>query len=91
MPHNEYLRLLLEVGIFGLVLISIMYFLRLQYFYRAVKLTHSPEALAISCLLVGGAFNAITENTFQYSLWVILLLLVMSLAEKEIRSRLSAV
>lgn len=90
-PHNEYLRLLLEVGIFGLALISIVYFLRLQFFYRALKLTHSPEALAISCLLVGGAFNAITENTFQYSLWVILLLLVMSLAEKEIRSRLSAV
>lgn len=86
-PHNEYLRLLLEVGIFGFTIVVIMYLLRLKYFYRQVQSRRSPEAIAISCLLVGGAFNAFTENTFQYTLWEILLLLIMSLAEKEIRPR----
>lgn len=83
-PHNEYLRLLVEIGIFGLFLVIVLYFFRVQYFYRIVKGSRTPEAIAISCLLVGGALNAITENTFQYTLWVIFLFLVMALAEKRI-------
>lgn len=77
-PHNEYIRILIELGMFGSLLVLLIYGFVFRSFFLDYKLTKSREAIFVCALMLGGGLNATAENTFQYTLWGIFLMLAMA-------------
>jgi len=66
-PHNDYLRVLIESGIFGLVLFILLYVILIRLAYRTWRRSSGPmAALALSLLAVTLAYSlmSITDNLF---------------------------
>lgn len=86
-PHNEYIRILIELGMFGSLLLLLVYGFVLKFFFLDYKFTKSREAIFVCTLMLGGGLNAIAENTFQYTLWGIFLMLSMAVSSHSPHER----
>jgi O-antigen ligase len=67
LPHSEYVRILVEVGIFGLVFFGAFVLILANRIYLNLKFTRDPFAQIGSGFLLASLLNALTENTFLYS------------------------
>jgi O-antigen ligase len=67
MPHDEYVRLLVEVGVLGLVMFMSLYLLILYKILDIYKLFREPISLYTTTLMLLMLVNAISENTFTYT------------------------
>jgi O-antigen ligase len=67
-PHNEYLRYLVETGAVGLALLIFGAALLIRRLARRRELPGAPGAGALGVAIVAGCLvNAIADNTFQYT------------------------
>lgn len=67
-PHNEYVRMLAEIGIAGLALVVALGLWYAMTMRRLAKTSPNPTAASLALALLGGvAVNAIAANTLHYS------------------------
>lgn len=67
-PHNEYVRLLAEIGVIGLVLVIVGGVLVARSLARSGRTSTYPAASALAlAALAGTAVNALAANTMLYS------------------------
>jgi O-antigen ligase len=66
-PHNEYLRYLVETGIVGLVLLLIAVAMLLRALARRRIATGDGAAILATAVLVGCLVNGLADNTFLYT------------------------
>lgn len=59
--HNEYLRILFETGIFGLLEYLVLYFLTLKLLFRQIKL-HNKKSLYVFVLVISFLFMSFGDN-----------------------------
>lgn len=68
LPHSEYIRALVELGLVGLVLMLVVLVFSMFYFYRLVNTSNSELwAVCTSSILIMSVISAFTENTFVYT------------------------
>jgi O-antigen ligase len=67
MPHDEYLRLLVEVGVVGIVIFSVTYLSTLAKILKIQRALKDPLSLYTSAIMIVMLVNAISENTFTYT------------------------
>jgi len=81
-PHNEYIRFMVECGSVGVILFSILAYLLLKRVrISALQVQNWAAPVTFSCL-VGQLVNAITENTFTYTLPMVLLAVLIATSLK---------
>lgn len=68
LPHDEYLRLLVEVGIAGILFFLIAYLYTMNKIADIYKAHHDLNALYTLVLMFVMLLNAISENTFTYTI-----------------------
>jgi O-antigen ligase len=86
LPHNEYLRLLIETGIVGIMFFAVFSFSIFFKVYVNVKKTLSELQLITFSLLIAFYINAFSENTFTYTVpMYVLALFVGSCYSQEIK------
>ncbi len=66
-PHNEYLRYLVETGIVGLVIVIAAIVLLLRALARRRAATGSSIAMLGTAVVVGCLVNGLADNTFLYT------------------------
>jgi O-antigen ligase len=67
LPHNEFLRFLVEGGIFGLLMFIILYYLVIKKFMGFYEKFLDERALYVVSILIGLLINALSENSFTYT------------------------
>lgn len=67
LPHSEYVRILVEVGIVGLIFVGAIVVLLAIRIRLNFKSTRDPFGQIGFGLLLASLINALTENTFLYS------------------------
>lgn len=77
MPHNEYIRVLVEVGLIGLVLASIAV---VVLYTRLRSKNQTSFTICAKTLVLMSAISALTENTFLYTVHAYILAAIIGLA-----------
>jgi len=67
LPHNELIRLLVEVGLLGTAILIIMYFVLIFRLRKIWRATGSPVSRYAMVLTITWAVSALSENSFTYT------------------------
>jgi O-antigen ligase len=77
MPHNEYIRVLVELGLIGLIFAS---FAVLVLYTRLKSKNQTSIVICAKTLVIMSAISALTENTFLYTVHAYILAAIIGIA-----------
>lgn len=94
-PHNEYVRLLAEIGVVGLLAVIVGALWYAHRMHQLMKAGHAPKACALAlAILAGLAVNALAANTALYTVAFYLALFTLAacwrIAQDSVRAEPSA-
>jgi len=88
LPHNEYLRVLVELGLVGSAAACGCLIALIIFFSRAFRRAHHRDAAALALSVTAGlVVNAFVANTLLYSVAIYVAVIILTGAYRELRPR----